>query len=678
MTALGDPLRLGDRSASNRIVFGPHETNLGRGRAISERHVAYYRERALGGAGVVIVEEASVHDSDWPYERAPLASLCLPGWKAVADACHDHGTLAIAALGHAGGQGSSAYHQRALWAPSRTPDVATREVPKAMEDEDLAELVDGFARAAGLAADAGLDGVEINAGQWSLLRQFLSGLTNHRSDAYGSDRLRLVAEVLAAVRTATAASGAIVGLRISIDELAPWAGIVPDAGAALVADLVGGRDGESPSADYVTVVRGSAYGTGATRPDSQEPEGFGRPLAALVRAALPEEVVVVAQGSIVDAAMADEIVSAGEADAVEMTRAQIADPALANKATTGQLDRIRPCVLCNQQCQVRDVRNPIVSCIGEPRSGHETADRQPAAVDPPEARSPSTGAAAPPRHLLVVGGGPAGLECARVARLEGLAVTLYERDPEFGGMVRSAAARVPGRARLRALVDWLESECRSAGVDLVAGHEATLEELDSHEGPIVCCTGSRAGRRTYDVAAPGVVLAAADVLAADRVPGGPGPGPAVVWDPVGGPVGIGVACLLASLGDPVTLVTPDFVAGEQLARTGDLAPANVRLARRGISLATHSVVRSVDMNGVTVEDRFGSGRRVVAGALLVDASHRLGDDALYRSLEQQDTVGGPVLLAGDAVAPRTVYEAVLEGRKAALDIARDRLPAGVP
>ena len=116
-----EPLGLGSRTARNRIVFGPHETNLGDGRALSDRHVAYYRRRAAGGVGTVVVEEASVHGSDWPYERAPLAALAAPGWAAIASACHEEGALVIAALGHAGGQGSSAYSQAPLWAPSRVP-----------------------------------------------------------------------------------------------------------------------------------------------------------------------------------------------------------------------------------------------------------------------------------------------------------------------------------------------------------------------------------------------------------------------------------------------------------------------------------------------------------------------------------------------------------------------------
>ena len=272
MPELVDPLVIGARTAPSRVVFGPHETNLGRGRGISERHVEYYRRRAAGGAGVVVVEEASVHPSDHPYERAPLATDCADGWAEVAAACHAEGSLVLAALGHAGGQGTSHWHQRELWAPSRVPEVNTREVPKWMEVEDIAAVVEGFGRAAAAAVRAGCDGVEVNAGQYSLVRQFLSGLTNQRSDDWGEDRTLFARQVLASVRAAVG-DDAVVALRLSCDELAPWAGITPEQAPGLAAALCTLDDAR---VDLLTVVRGSIFSVGATRPDGHTPPGRRR------------------------------------------------------------------------------------------------------------------------------------------------------------------------------------------------------------------------------------------------------------------------------------------------------------------------------------------------------------------------------------------------------------------
>ena len=624
-----EPLALGAREAPSRVIFGPHETNLARGRAVSERHVAYYRRRAEGGAGVIVVEEASVHDSDWPYERCPLATECRPGWAAVAEACHVEGALVVTALGHAGQQGSSAYHQRPLWAPSRVPDVNTREVPKAMEDADITAVIDGFARAARLAVSAGLDGVEVNAGQHSLVRQFLSGLTNLRGDEWGTDRARFARAVLDAVRTAVGPD-AVVGLRLSCDELAPWAGLVPEAGAALAVEL-------SAGVDYITVVRGSIFSVSATRPDTHVEPGFNLGLAQLVRSAVPPSVAVIAQGSIVDAEQAEGALAEGVCDAVEMTRAQIADAGLVRTLRAG--GRARPCILCNQACQVRDARNPIVSCVVDPSSGHEAAEPEPHAVGGHRGGG-----------VLVVGAGPAGLECARVAALRGREVTVVDEREHPGGMVLIAAAAL-GRARLAAITRWLAEECERLGVRFSTAR-ATAADVGAFDGDVVLCTGSRDGCPTYEVEQGGSVVTAGAALS------GLPEGRVAVWDPVGGPIGISVAETLRAQGRDVALVTPDLIAGNELSRTGDLAPANVRLLGSGVVIERRSVLRRVSRGVAILEDRFTGEVHTIEAAVVVDAGYRLPEDALWRATG--------AARAGDAVAPRTIYEAVLEGRRAAM------------
>ncbi|MFZ9929910.1 MAG: FAD-dependent oxidoreductase, partial [Ilumatobacteraceae bacterium] len=488
-------------------MFGPHVTNLGDDeRSFTSRHVAYYERRARGGCGIIVTEGASVHASDWPYERAPLADRCGDGWRAIADACHAHGSLVIAALDHAGGQGSSAYSQLPLWAPSRVPEVNSREVPKWMEKTDIDDVITGFGDAARVAMSAGCDGVEINAGQHSLVRQFMSGLTNHRGDEF-SDRLLFARRVIETVRRATGPN-AIVGLRLSCDELAPWAGITPEMAPNIAAEL------SACGLDYVVVVRGSIFSVEKTRPDFHEPTGFNIDVCRAVRTAVPATTAVFLQGSIVDVGQAEWAITDGVCDGVEMTRAQIADPDLVAKVKANEIETIRPCIRCNQTCQVRDARNPIVTCVGEPTSGHESSD--------PDwyTRSPRS------QRVLVIGAGPAGLEAARVAATRGHRVTIRESADRVGGL---AAVTGPGGA----LVAWLERVVRDLGVTIETSTDST--NVDGHD-IVIQATGSRRGTPDHTVDSDADVHDIADVRRGKSVL--PDSGVVIILDPIGGPIGV--------------------------------------------------------------------------------------------------------------------------------------------
>ena len=624
------PITLASRVAPNRVMFGPHVTNLGADdRSIPDRQVAYYERRARGGCGLIVTEGASVHPFDWPYERAPLAERCGQGWAAVVAACRPHGSLVIASLDHAGGQGSSAYSQAPLWAPSRVPEVNSREVPKWMEPDDIGAVIDGFSRAAGIAVEADVDGVEINAGQHSLVRQFLSGLTNQRDDAWGQDRLLFARQVIDAVRASS--DGRIVGLRLSCDELAPWAGMTPESAPEIATALV------AVGLDYLVVTRGSIYTVEKTRPDFHEPTGFNvevcRSVRSAVHAATPD-VPVMLQGSIVEIGQAEWALGGYDdpavCDGVEMTRAQIADPDLVAKLTRGDVDRIRPCTRCNQTCQVRDARNPIVTCVGEPTSGRETED--------PDWYVPATH----PREVVVVGAGPAGLEVARVAAIRGHQVTVVERDDHIGGLARAAGPHGP-------LIDWWEREHELLRTDIRLATDSW--ETDDRT-VVIQATGSLPGPRPYETAPDATVLDIADIRQA--VNDLPSDGTIVLFDPIGGPIAVALA---EELGARAVLITQDNIAGNELARTGDLAPANTRLAQQGATIERRTLLRAVRRDEVEVEDRYSGERRTIQCVAVIDCGFRI----------PTEPIGGAAQI-GDAVAPRTVHEAVLEARRAALSI----------
>ena len=626
------PLHIGDRTAPSRVMFGPHVTNLGADdRSLTRRHTAYYERRASGGAGIVVVEGASVHPSGWPYERAPLAAECTDGWSAIAAAVQAHGALAVASLDHAGGQGSSAYSQAPLWAPSRVPEVNAREVPKWMEADDIDAVIAGFVAGSARACAAGMDGVEINAGQHSLVRQFMSGLTNHRDDEWGTDKLHFARRVIEAIRAGGLSEGCVLGLRLSCDELAPWAGITPEMAPAIAVELA------AAGLDYLVVTRGSIYSVEKTRPDFHEGTGFNIEVCRAVRAALRaagHEIPVFLQGSIVEFGQAEWALGGYDddalADGIEMTRAQIADPDLVTKLRHDAGDQVRPCTRCNQTCQVRDARNPIVTCVGEPTSGRETED--------PDWYEPTSS----PQTVNVIGAGPAGLEAARVALLRGHRVQLIERSDALGGA--AAVAGPHGE-----LIEWYRREHERLGTPI---HTGVMSLDDDPNAVWVQCTGGQPGRRDYSVADDAVpLLDVLDVRRGAELP----EGIIVLLDLIGGPIAVSLA---EELGDRAVLVTQDNIAGNELSRTGDLAPANSRLAQQGVTIERRSIVRAITAEGAVLEDRFNGERRTIACAAVVDCGFRL----------PTDPIDGVALRAGDAVAPRTVHEAILEARRVAHSI----------
>ena len=649
---LFQPLRLGRKTAPSRIVFAAHQTNFARHNRFDSRHAAYYAARARGGAGVIVLEGSVVHPSDWPYEYAIFGydERIVPTYQMIAEALRPHGPVVLAQLTHSGMQGTSHYSQAALWAPSPIPEVNSREVPKEMEPEDIAAVIDGFATAARYAIEGGLDGVEINAGPESLVRQFLSPLTNQRQDEYGGpleNRLRFARKVIAAVRRAVG-DEAVVGLRLSGDEHAPWAGIKP-GDAAEIARILSSEH----QIDYLSVTSGSIYTPHLIRAGLYMPPGYALHLAAEIKEAV--QIPVFAQGSIVDPRQAAMVLVEGRADAVKMTRALIADPDLPRKVRDGRAEDVRQCILCNQDCVVQSVQNPRLSCSINPAAGHEAHAEF--ATLPPAVR---------PKRVMVIGGGPAGMEAARVAALRGHRVTLYEQNETLGGALLLASAE-PGRKRLELIGQWLEAQIRKLGVTIHLGVTATFETVRAElpDAVIVAVGG-------VPVLYPGVdfdnsvpVLNERDVLGGAPLPP---TGKAVVLDEIGDHDGMAVAEWLVHKGWKVEIVTRDMFCGQRLTATQELTAWNQRAWSKGVIFHPQREAVRVTNRTLIMVDRFSrEEERIEQVDLIVDVTYDRPDETLYFTLKEAGfgAEGMPALYrAGDCVAPRRISQAVLEGYRA--------------
>ncbi|MFE0419493.1 mycofactocin system FadH/OYE family oxidoreductase 2 [Streptomyces tendae] len=643
---LFSPLRVGPLTLANRVVFSAHLTNFAEDGLPSERHAAYYGARAAGGAGLVITEEHSTHVTDWPYEKLihGFRPAVVPGYRRITDAVHAHGVPVLAQLNHNGGQASGMYSRRPVWAPSPVPDPLFREVPKAVDLAEIAEIADGYATVAGHTVQGGFDGVELQCSHSSVVRGFLSPATNLRTDAYGgplANRARLLLEIVDAVREAIGPDRAL-GVRLCGDELIDGGTTIEEAvEVARMVEATGKVDYINTSIGVATSTLYMIEASMAVRP------GYALFVSNAIRRAV--RLPVIGVGRIKDPVQAERALEEGHCDLVGVVRGQIADPDFLAKARAGHTAEIRTCLSCNQECVGRMGLNHRLGCIENPRAGHE-------AVDLPVPRAGT-------RRVLVVGGGPGGLQSAATAARLGHRVTLYERAGATGGQVASAAV-VPGRAEFLDLTRNLLTECRRLGVEIRTGVEAT-EEMLRAERPdaVVLATGARpqaphwAGRlaRVVDVR---------DVVEDRAAPFGD----VLVVDELGFHQATSVAELLADRGCRVRICTPGMVVGQDLGITLDMETFCARADAKGIEFATDRVVLSAageeDGDGVSVEvltHTTGQMARVRAD-WVVCAVHQAPEDDLWKALRDAPF---EVHRVGDCLAPRRADAAVVEGHRVA-------------
>jgi len=691
---LFQPLSIGPRETGNRIVFGSHTTNFAEHNLLSERHADYYAARAEGGAGIIVLEEHIVHPSDLPYAYAVLGYLpdTPVATARVVDRIHAHGSLALVQLNHNGQQSTSDHRQQELWAPSAVPDVSSREVPKVMELADIRAVIEGFALVTRHAVQAGADGVELQIADRSLLRQFLSPLTNQRTDQYGGShptpgreglkrapqaslrgpygRLRFVHETIEAADAALGANR-VLGVRLCADELAPWAGLTPEQSIEVARSLVAtGR------VDYLTITMGSILSTHMFpfHASMHTPPGYAAHLAASIKAAV--DVPVFAAGRIMNAAQAERILAEEQADGVEMIRALIADPRLPQLSQAGRMGDVRPCIACNQGCQVHSVMNVALSCTVNPDvvgsqgdvGALNDADLAPArgraTTRVPTPHSPTHAPTLAERGgtSIIIGGGPAGMEAAFTAALRGRHVILYEREATLGGTV-ALAARGPGRSELQLITDYLQANLEKLGIEIYLGVEITASQVLAkikELGPeaVLVATGAHTGSGLLPIPGRDLphVTDVRRILRGEHLEGQR----VVVIDETDAHGVLSVAELLAMQGHAVEIVTEDWYVGRDLVATHDIVPWMKRVLSYGIVMTPHTTVVRIEPGQVIVSDRFAAGERAIAADAVVLGVYEQPAHDLYYALKGQVP---RLFRAGDCVAPRRIEQAIAEGRQ---------------
>jgi mycofactocin system FadH/OYE family oxidoreductase 2 len=587
----------------------------------------------------------SIHPTDHAYEKLVDAFRpgVIPGYKKLTQAIHEFDTKIFAQLNHNGTQGDGTISRLPIWGPSPVADPLFRETAKEMEIEEIQECIDYFAQSARYAREGGFDGIELQLGHSSLIRQFLSPLTNLRTDEYGGsfeNRLRFALEVIAAVRKAVG-NDFTLGVRLNADEMHPLGGMTLEDSKKIAIRLE-----ETELLDFVDLSLGTFYNLYLVEGSMHTPLAYTVPLAAAIRSVV--SLPVFACNRINDPHLAEKILSDGHADMIGMVRAQICDPELANKTREGRTEDIRHCIACNQGCIGRvAVANKRVGCVQNPAAGEEK-----------DLGISTIKLADKKKKVMIIGAGPAGLEAARVGALRGHQVILYEKEAELGGQIL-IARKGAGRQEIEGVIRWLIAQVEKLKVKIRLGIEVTpdivfLENPDA----VVVATGSIPkeipfpGHYSFPQVCHAEHILKGEVEAGEKV---------ILIDTEGHHKGTSTAELLADMDKKVHILTPSLFIGGKLGPLQDLFLMRQRLIKKGVTFTPDIAV--LEIEGTTIK-----GLNVYSNALIdfegydtvVLAAGNRAEDSLYFALKGRVK---ELYRIGDCVAPRKIDMAIFEGSK---------------
>ncbi|MCU0790938.1 MAG: FAD-dependent oxidoreductase, partial [Nitratireductor sp.] len=654
---LFSPVEMRGRTLRNRIVFGAHTANMAEGGLPTERHVGYYRERAIGGAAMIVVEPMPVHPAAVLTRGnfTPCDDSVIPHFRKVTQAIRENGAIAIQQLYHIGAHGDSDLSFHPHWSPSGLPSYHDSDGSHEMSEAEIEETIDAFVQAARRCREAGFDGVEVWAAYLGIVDQFWTPWSNRRTDRWGGsleNRTRMSREIITRIRD-ICGPDFIVGLSVS-DGLDGTVTLSRED----TAEIVGMHD-DLGLIDYVTCGTGGYLDFDRIIPTFLFPEKLGADLAAVLKRRV-KRALVVAESHVRTPANAETVLGEGAADLVSIVRGQIADPHLAAKAGDDRPEDVRGCISCNQMCWGRRSRDYWISCLVNPSAGREF-----------EWGGDRFTPAAKPKKVLVVGGGPAGLEAARVAAERGHRVVLAEASNRLGGNFRLAGMQ-PRRAQILDLIEWYERQLEKLQVEVRTNcyvEAADIAQFGADE--VILATGSLSPETGFQKALPhvetlpgierGNVFTVESVMARQARPGKR----VLVFDEGGGWRGCGTAWKLAEEGHEVTIISPDGIIGKELQRSAADAPLRRTLKKLGVRWMLEVSIAEWRGDGAMVLDHATGESSFVPADSLVMATTNMAANMLAQELRE---AGGQFIEIGDCAAPRQAPYAFHEGRKIALGL----------